>query len=529
MNVSCARCQTEYSFERGRVQPSGIGVKCTGCGYLFTVEPNGSTRPGMPEPKGSAAPVGEQRRAWLIRRVDGSTYSCGSLKELQGWILEGRVVPEDQVSRTGDTWRPLSGMQELATFFQVQAPTLAGAPRVFEGSLDAVRSDAGEDAWSGAPSAGSSGEYTLGRSGRQESGAWTADWLESEDEAEGEGQDPAPSGAAANAEATEAGAPPEPTRMPSDAFGAIDDFGEWDDDLSFRRRSVLPLAALLGILTLVAVLALFRPWEGGPAPSAVPMKASQAAVSAPPSVASSKKTPAAAANKEPAVKASEQVKTKSAAEGPGARKGAADPGKVEGEARAAEPSKVEKSAPLKQTGSTASTSKAAAPTEQETVDKGSARAAKRAAPQALEKAPSGPKRAEKPTRSKSSPPKPARRARGYDGLMRSAKRDLMRGRARAALTLYEQAAALKQRSPEPLSGMGWAYINLDQPHIAVIKFRQAMSKSARYGDAYIGMGRACRMMDQKDQAIRYYEKYLELHPRGPSSSIARNALELLRQ
>ena len=72
--------------------------------------------------------------------------------------------------------------------------------------------------------------------------------------------------------------------------------------------------------------------------------------------------------------------------------------------------------------------------------------------------------------------------------------------------------------------MGWSYVNLKKPHIAVLKFQQALTKSSRYGDAYIGLGKAYRMMGKPREALRAYERYLELHPAGPSASIARNAI-----
>ena len=133
------------------------------------------------------------------------------------------------------------------------------------------------------------------------------------------------------------------------------------------------------------------------------------------------------------------------------------------------------------------------------------------------------------------PPKPAAKPkakpkapRGYDGLMRAARRELMRGGSMRALSHYESAARANQRSPEPLAGMGWAYINLHKPHIAVVKFKQALSKSDRYGDAYIGLGKAYRMMDKNGEAIRYYRRYVDIHPRGPSASIAKSALDRLK-
>jgi len=77
--------------------------------------------------------------------------------------------------------------------------------------------------------------------------------------------------------------------------------------------------------------------------------------------------------------------------------------------------------------------------------------------------------------------------------------------------------------------MGWSYVNLKKPHIAVLKFQQALTKSPRYGDAHIGLGKAYRMMGKTEEAVGAYERYIELHPGGPSASIAHNAIRSLKR
>ena len=57
---------------------------------------------------------------------------------------------------------------------------------------------------------------------------------------------------------------------------------------------------------------------------------------------------------------------------------------------------------------------------------------------------------------------------------------------------------------------------------------KALTKSPRYGGAYIGRGKASRMIGKTREAGRAYERHLELHPVGPSASIARNAIRSLK-
>jgi Flp pilus assembly protein TadD len=120
------------------------------------------------------------------------------------------------------------------------------------------------------------------------------------------------------------------------------------------------------------------------------------------------------------------------------------------------------------------------------------------------------------------------KAASYDKLLSNGRRELMRGQASKAMRFYEAANKKKPGSVEALTGMGWAYVNLREPHVGVVKFRQALSRNARYGDAYIGLGKAFRMMGKTADARRAYQRYLELHPRGPSASIAKSAVALLQ-
>ncbi|HJN76526.1 MAG TPA: zf-TFIIB domain-containing protein [Myxococcota bacterium] len=131
-----------------------------------------------------------------------------------------------------------------------------------------------------------------------------------------------------------------------------------------------------------------------------------------------------------------------------------------------------------------------------------------------------------PAVAKPAPPaKPA--AASYDSLITRGRQHLLKGRASQAMAAYESAHKKKPGSVEALTGMGWAYVNLREPHVGVVKFRQALSRNARYGDAYIGLGKAFRMMGKPADAKRAYGKYLELHPKGPSANIATSAIASL--
>ncbi|MEM9190134.1 MAG: tetratricopeptide repeat protein [Myxococcota bacterium] len=112
MDVTCERCGTEYEFDETLVSDRGTTVKCTNCGHLFKVY-----RPG-------AGPGGTSSRTWAIRKRGGGTQTLTSLRELQRLITQGELTEDDEISRSGEAWKPLGAIAELQTFF---AAARAGA------------------------------------------------------------------------------------------------------------------------------------------------------------------------------------------------------------------------------------------------------------------------------------------------------------------------------------------------------------------------------------------------------------------
>ena len=55
----------------------------------------------------------------MIRRTDGHIMRCTALSTLQKWIVYGEVSRNAEISLTGDKWKPLSGIEELESFFRI--------------------------------------------------------------------------------------------------------------------------------------------------------------------------------------------------------------------------------------------------------------------------------------------------------------------------------------------------------------------------------------------------------------------------
>ncbi len=87
-------------------------MRCSVCGYVFAVEP----------------PLGAGEHPWQIRTVEDLLFTAPDLATLRTWIAEGRLHPDDQVSRTGKHWLRLGDMPEFSPAFS----GFANLPQVYE-------------------------------------------------------------------------------------------------------------------------------------------------------------------------------------------------------------------------------------------------------------------------------------------------------------------------------------------------------------------------------------------------------------
>jgi hypothetical protein len=56
---------------------------------------------------------------WRVRQASGNVFTCRELTTLQRWIVERKVVRDDEISADGERWKRLGNIAELASFFQV--------------------------------------------------------------------------------------------------------------------------------------------------------------------------------------------------------------------------------------------------------------------------------------------------------------------------------------------------------------------------------------------------------------------------
>jgi predicted Zn finger-like uncharacterized protein len=175
MEVRCERCQTVYDCDEAVITEAGVTVQCTQCGSLFRVRrrsnqtllhrpkaPGSDTLPwaggsplqlqpaqGGQAPMAPHAPQATQalyashtpqaphhqvmaqipEGAWLLRRAaTGDLWHLPDLETLHQWIVEFRVLPEDEISRDAVQWQAVGALPEFAPLFS-QAGRAGGQPR----------------------------------------------------------------------------------------------------------------------------------------------------------------------------------------------------------------------------------------------------------------------------------------------------------------------------------------------------------------------------------------------------------------
>lgn len=133
MDITCPKCSTEYEFDDNSVSETGIAVQCTHCGYTFRVkrkqivetEDIPTDRYRTKTLPGITTNSGAESSLWTVQTVRGELRQFQELSTLQQWIVEGKVIRDDQISRSGQSWKRLGDIAELSSLFHVVDATKA--------------------------------------------------------------------------------------------------------------------------------------------------------------------------------------------------------------------------------------------------------------------------------------------------------------------------------------------------------------------------------------------------------------------
>lgn len=116
-------------------------------------------------------------------------------------------------------------------------------------------------------------------------------------------------------------------------------------------------------------------------------------------------------------------------------------------------------------------------------------------------------------------------ARDYSGLVREGHARLERGQVAAARQSFEAALRLRAGTPEAMTGLG--YVMLEEGNASGAARQFAAAAANGNGSALIGLGDAYRRLNQREQALETYRRYLQLLPNGSDANLARRQVEQL--
>lgn len=478
MDVRCERCRAQYVFDDEQVTASGLTVQCTNCGHVFkvkkkelvvTVAVKPEEMEGVPLPATAAAPRSggqraephggpaapavpepdrRERREWRVRQANGNVFTFRELTSLQMWIVEQKVSRDDEISQSGDQWKRLGNIAELASFFQVveaaeRARAQGAGPAVTPQQMPGFGTNPAQ-----------TGRYPLPPSGFPPP-SFTV---------------PAP------AAPRPPRPPPREPRAPNAGApaAAVDiDFGEAELAAVKGGGKGRVVAAVFLAIAAGAGLYLFGPFgkKAEPERVGVPITIEVPRPAEPPPDASPAPAPAETAGSDPAV--------------------AAPP--VHAPEPVPEPVVEPLPEPVVET---------ATPQPPEPLPKAEpvAKAAPTPAP------PKGPK-----------------------ALLAQATKLREKGDTERALDLYGRLVAQDPENAEALVGRGLCYLDLSQYPPAEASLQAALEADPGNADALLGLAETYRWQEKNADAIRYYERYLALHPDGEEADVAHNALTELRR
>lgn len=116
-------------------------------------------------------------------------------------------------------------------------------------------------------------------------------------------------------------------------------------------------------------------------------------------------------------------------------------------------------------------------------------------------------------------------ARDYSGLVREGHARLERGQVSGARQSFEAALRIRPNTPEAMTGLG--YVMLEEGNVAGAARQFSTAASNGNGSALIGLGDAYRRLNQREQALEAYRRYLQLLPNGSDANLARRQVEQL--
>ena len=493
MDIRCPQCSTLYEFDAERLRKRVVNFKCSQCSAVFKVE-----KPGQAPPQGS--PNSEKTQPghrWMVRTQAGDDilYFTG-MQTLQKWIIDRKLSPNAEISRTGSKWKRLGDIGELSSFFQVadsiqrvkpgyQAPQAPAAAAVPIGAANAAQPQPPPQHTPPPTPLVTAPQTPLVPAPQTPLVPAPQTPLV-----------PAPQ--APPPQATKPAPSPAPTTMPPRApdrdkadwgFGGDEapqhagglDIELDDAHLDAGHQRSGSSTAIIVIIALVALIAGGLAAVYFVAPSLLGL-----------GEASTEETNTTAATNTQENPDSDSATNSNPDQGEENTNGTnSDDDTNNNAADTTDDATDDKSNPDDQTstkGEKTDPTPRPKNTDAEVVGNDS-----------------------------------------IDSLLRRGRRAFTSGRNPEAIKLYQKAVKVSPGNSEAHAGLGWAYLAAGNAHAALGSFRKCNQINPRYGDAYIGLGQAYRSTGNKAAALKAYESYLKIAPSGSKASIARHHQQRLSE
>ena len=475
MDVGCPRCQTEYELDDARVTEDGVTVKCTSCGHVFRVKKKSlvvtlPTRGDPPINLGASSelPPAPPSREWKLRQPNGNVFPCRDLTMLQKWIIENKVARDDEISLTGETWKRLGNIPELASFFQIvddaskvramEAMQRAGPPPPPPPSVPPPGAKITET-WRG-------GQFSPPAAAPP-----APQQPEPEPEPEPQPLPPAPTLRRTTqrnpefhpADASAAAPPPAMTQSPRPRRATQPEPSEEDLRRALGKgggSGKWIALVLAGLVVGGGVGWYFGVYEPEQRHLIEERAREQARLDEEARVKALVPVPV------PVVVLDASVEEETAPDAGVRDAGVPDAG-------------FDAGVPV--------------------IDAGLAA------------------------------PAVVKQEKNFDWYLAQGDRLRERDKPEQALDFYGKASDLKPDRVEPITGRGLALLDMANPAAAAATFETALKLNARYGPAIMGLAEASRIEGKNEKAVEYYQRYLDVLPNGAEAAVARNSIERLKK
>ena len=124
MQIICPNCQAEFDLDPPAApfaRDQDLVFRCTVCSTPIPLRLNESAIPEEleEEPDTDVVEAPPRVESFILLRQGGSTYRVENTAQLQRWIAERRIWPDDEVAIDGGDWQRVGDIEAYAVFFKL--------------------------------------------------------------------------------------------------------------------------------------------------------------------------------------------------------------------------------------------------------------------------------------------------------------------------------------------------------------------------------------------------------------------------